>query len=202
MQFFQDEHFSWKILIIESFVIMMSVVLGFYLTGWRQEVAQEKKLDKALESIYSEIQYNQSQVEDLLPYYQTLRDTLDYLREKKGEGASLSLIEIPGFHGFKIPLLQNSAFETAQANGVFSSVDYDLTRKIFEIYNGQQRYEKSIDQITNGLILGEFDTVWDWYIVFRILGDSGKATKYYYSELLKTMQEKYNVQVQKKISSQ
>lgn len=201
MQFFQDEHFSWKILLIESFVIMMSVVLGFYLTGWRQEVAQEKKLDKALESIYSEIQYNQSRMEKLMPYYNVMSDTLEYLMDKKGGETALSLKEIPGFNTFKLPVLQVSAFKTAQANGILSNMDYELARNIFKVYNLQRKYKETINQITQGFISGDFDTVRDWFNVFEILAGRIYLVEIYYPELLKKMQEEYNVKVQERISN-
>ncbi len=46
MQFFRDEDFSWRIIAVESVVIMLSVFLAFVLTGWRQSSKQQKMCKK------------------------------------------------------------------------------------------------------------------------------------------------------------
>lgn len=161
MQFFRDEHFSWKVLLVESFVIMLSVFLAFVLSGWRRTSEEEKTVRKAMKSIAAEVSYNQNRMQMLLPEYKFMRDTLFHILKVKGEAAPMELTELPSDKGFTIPVFQSSAFETAQSTGALAAMDFEVAQKIFSAYRYQKLYADLVDQLITGLIMDKFNTVED-----------------------------------------
>lgn len=195
MQFFQDEHFSWKVLAVEAVVIMLSVVLGFTLNGWREAQGEQATVEAALQGIAEEVQHNQREIRPLTPYYRTMRDTLARLSAERGdEKTPVGIMEvakqIPGFGGLKIPMLRASAFETARSTGAISLMDFELADALYAAYQRQQYYESLIEDLQTELIAGDLETLEDWRRAFTVLANNGVDL---YPDLLKRLSEEHGI---------
>lgn len=194
MQFFQDEHFSWKILAVESVVIMLSVVLGFMLNGWRESRSEQERVQRGLQSIAVEVERNQREIAPLNPQYQAVRDSLQRLASEVGRETRIEPEEIPGFKGWRIPFLRSSSFETASSTGVLAAMEYDLADVLNATYRQQRFYNDIVDNITTGLVMNEFDTVEDWLYVYNILGNNAPfPSDRTYDDLLQILAEEHGV---------
>ena len=176
MQFFNDEDFSWRILAVEAVVIMLSVLLGFTLNGWRQSASEQETVDAALQSIAAEVQQNRSEMIRHLPYYRTMRDTLRYLAQQHGDSTIIQRSDILGFRGIKIPLLRSSAFETARSTGALSNMEFRLADALSSTYDYQRVYNGYIDNLTRIVVtdgFASFETIRDWSRMFTLLYNNG-----------------------------
>ncbi len=196
MQFFEgDENFSWRVLAIESLVIMLSVLLGFMLNGWRTSQGEQETVDAALQSIAAEVRYNKRELEQHLPYYRSMRDTLAYLASVRREDTAIETSEIPGFRGYDIPVLRPSAFETARSTGVLSDMEFELADALFSTYRIQTLYTGLLEKLTTGFIMGNFETIENWWMVFALMANNGGFAHESYPELLELLSEKYDIEV-------
>lgn len=190
MQFFNDEGFSWRVLAAESVVIMLSVLLGFTLNGWRESASQQETVDAALQSIAAEAQQNIRELEDRQPYYRSLRDTLAHLMAEKGPESPLRMQEVPGLHTIDLPELRTSSFEAVRSTGALSNMDFDLANTISEVYGLHDLYRRGIDQPTNRFLMGEFDTVGDYFRYYAMRINMGKRLPQRYAQLLSELEER------------
>ena len=216
MQFFNDEDFSWRVLAVESVVIMLSVLLGFTLNGWRQSASEQETVDAALQSIAAEARQNRNEMKRHLPYYRTMRDTLRQLAQQRGDSTNLQPSEIPGYRGVQIPLLRGSAFETARSTGALSNMEFHLADAVSSTYDYQRTYNGYLDKLT-GVVVTEgfegFETIRDWYRMFSLLYNNGvslmgknmrgakaenpRITSY--PALLNMLSEEHDVEVQRRV---
>lgn len=193
MQFFRDEDFSWRILAIESIVIMLSVLLAFVLTGWRESSEQQKTVEKALKSITIEIQYNQSRMERVLPYYKQMADTLNELLKEKGGNTPFSMVRNPDFPGVKFLSLQNSAWQTLKSTGVLTEMKFEVANQLSAIYRKQKGYTFILESLTKALIMGELNTLKDWWMAYGVLTDNSEFAPNLYPDMLRLLKEEYDI---------
>lgn len=195
MKFFKDKDFSWRVLLIESLVIMLSVLLGFMLNSWRQNNDQQKTVQKALKSIAIEVRYNQNQMQRLLPEYKFMRDTLHHISMLKGGKTPMKMTELPAGAKFSMPALRSPAFETAQSSGAMAAMDFETAQKIWTVYNFQKLYADLINQLTTGLILEKFNTVQDWQLAFKLLAGNGALVSKLYPDVLHQLEKEYDISI-------
>ncbi len=192
--FESDTNFSWRVLAIESLVIMLSILLGFTLNGWRQSASEQEAIDAALQSIAAEVRQNKQELEEHLPYYRTMRDTLEYLASVRGEETAIETGEIPGFRGYNIPLLRASAFQAARSTGTLSDMEFELANTLSSIYYFQSFYTDLIDKLTTGLVMDNFKNVGQWQMVFALMANNGDFPADLYSEMQNTLSEEYEIE--------
>ncbi len=202
MQFFEgEENFSWRVLGVESFVIMLSVLLGFTLNGWRQSSSELETVEAALRSIAAEVHYNEQRLENLLPYYRAMRDTLQHLLAVKGGDTPIEIDTLSAFRGWKIPLLRASAFQTARSTGALSQTDFDFANMVFRLYNIQDFYTEFTDALTKPILMSRFKFVEQWSKAFAGLANNGEGLYRRYNELLNTLREEHGIDVEQNTSA-
>jgi len=114
---------SWGQLIVESVLVVLSVLLALSLTAWYDHTQEQEKVRLALRSLHAELTQTNATLERLIPIHQahidTLRsDTLDF-----EVGVS-----------FRLRGVSTEAWTTAQQTGAVALMDYDVVAPISRVY--------------------------------------------------------------------
>lgn len=123
-------------------VIVASVLVALAADQWRQGRADRVLAAQALEGIRSEIARNLREVEQVLPYHDSLVVVLRSTPPPR-EGISLR----PAF-------IRNNAWESAQAAGVPVHLDFRVLSAVSEISELQRAYQDIVRMATQILYAG------------------------------------------------
>jgi len=140
---------TWSTLAIESVLIVLSVILGFLVTEWRQTQENEDLAQTAKENVLSEIESNYGDVMEAQLYHITLRDTLQSLDDPTPE--TVSRIVSSGFilsngsqrAGIVSPAnVLGTAWTTAQTTGAIRYLDLGDIQMLSSVYEAQDSYRQ------------------------------------------------------------
>jgi hypothetical protein len=151
------ENNAWGTLALESVLIVLSVVLGFLVTEWRQANENEALARTAQQSVLSEIQDNYRRVRRARRYHETMSDTL------RGVDAieTASRIISEGFQGqsgvANPATVQSAAWDMAQSTGAVRHMAWEDVNALAQTYTRQELYDRQIDWFGRAL----FDTATD-----------------------------------------
>lgn len=127
--------------IFESALIVASILVALALDEWREDREDAEMIQRALSSFLSEIQRNQSKVEESAPFNQGLRLVMArHYRNRDIESVD-EFVKMVG--SYDPVLLQSTAWETALATGSLAKMDYELVSALSMTYNLQDRYLKT-----------------------------------------------------------
>jgi hypothetical protein len=124
------------LLVLEAFVIILGVMLGFGVNEWRQQRADEQRTERALRSMAAEMTLNHGQLSGRLAYYRRILAGADSLR---AAGAELGpgLQALPGWRGAAPPLVRSASWAAAQATGAFERMDFATAEALANVYTLQ-----------------------------------------------------------------
>ena len=125
--------------IIESILIVLSILVALGLDGWRENRADEEFVRTALSNFLIEIQQNQIRVADAAPFNQGLRQVLNrhYVADDIASVEEfVSMVE-----SFSPAAPQSTAWDTALATGSLAKMDYNLVTALSMTYSLQDRYD-------------------------------------------------------------
>ena len=125
------KRFPWLQLTIEAVLIVLSVLLALALNQWRQNRQDRALAQQALQTLRLEIQANQAEVEQKLAYHKEIYDRVSEHPEQSG----ISL---------RTAFLRNTAWETVQATGAATHLDYEVAAAASAIHGMQQKYEQLV----------------------------------------------------------
>ena len=129
--------------VFEALLIIFSVILALVLNEYRNNLQVEKDLDIILSNVKTEIQSNNSTIEDLVVYHKKSIAEIDQML------ASDSAIDAStsdyGFDLFKVmpqgvfpTSLNNSAWEVAKSSETISQIDIDQAQFLSQVYAQQE----------------------------------------------------------------
>lgn len=180
---------SPAVLLIEIVAIFLSLSLAFLINEWRQNARDEATANHALTSIRTELLTNKRFIEDRLPYYRQMRDTLTQILQTSGDDILISEVELKGYRGVMPPLIRKSSLETAQSIGAFTNIKYQVADHIGMVYAFQDFYRDIIDKYITALTNGNLKTVRSLLNFFSELIVVGEELTTAYGELLAKMAE-------------
>ena len=125
--------------IIESILIVVSILIALGLDGWRENRADEEFVRTALSNFLIEIQQNQNRVADAAPFNQGLRIVLNqhYVADDIASVEEfVNMVE-----SFSSAAPQSTAWDTALATGSLAKMDYNLVTALSLTYSLQDRYD-------------------------------------------------------------
>lgn len=143
---------TWSTLAIESVLIVLSVVLGFAVTEWRQARENTALAQSAKQNVLSEIERNRAQVAEAQAYHEVLRDSLAHLNDPSAETVARLIRE--GFvlsngsrrAGIVSPAhVVSTAWSTAQTTGAIRHLDLEAIQMLSSVYETQGAYRKHRD---------------------------------------------------------
>lgn len=151
------ENKAWGTLALESVLIVLSVVLGFLVTEWRQANENEALARTAQQSILSEIEDNYRRVRRAHRYHETMSDTLSGI-DSIGTAARIISEGFQGQSGVANPAaMQSAAWDMAQSTGAIRHMEWADVNALAQVYTRQDFYDRQIDWFGRAL----FDTATD-----------------------------------------
>jgi hypothetical protein len=136
----QHRHRPASRLLLESVLIVVSILLAFGLNGW-WEARQDRNLARhALASFEKEIGQNRANLMDVMPYHLQLHDLVAGLSLAGSVRTFEDVRGLDGFEGFQPAFLTATAWSTAIATGALNHLDYDLVSELSSVYTFQDRF--------------------------------------------------------------
>lgn len=124
--------------ILESVLIVLSVLLGFALNAWGERRAEHRLADAALANFRREIEANLGELERVQPKHAEFAAQLAAAAATSDPGEGRSAFEIfAGLlpeGGLDVPPLREAAWETAVSTGALRLLEYDLAARLSETY--------------------------------------------------------------------
>jgi type II secretory pathway pseudopilin PulG len=127
-------------LVVESGLIVFSILLAFALNGWWQSRQRTRLAEQALANFRREIQLNRSRLQEVMPYHASLRDQFQVMLAGGNVRTFANLSEVEGFQGFRPAFLTNTAWQAALVTGALTYLDYDTVGRLSELYTLQDRF--------------------------------------------------------------
>ena len=121
---------------MESVLVVVSILLALAVDEWREERAFAQLADQSLGIFEREIRQNQARLEDAAPFHNGIRDLLGQAMDQKN--ASMDLRGI--MEGVEIPVILNTAWETALATGALTHMDVETVSALSLTYSIQDRF--------------------------------------------------------------
>ncbi len=121
---------------MESVLVVVSILLALAVDEWREERGFAELADQSLGIFEREIRQNQARLEDAVPFHNGIRDLLGQAMDQ--EGASMDLRSI--MEGVEIPVILNTAWQTALATGALTHMDVETVSALSLTYSIQDRF--------------------------------------------------------------
>lgn len=131
-------------ILIESFLIVFTVLLALALSEWRSNLKEERTKEVVLNNILQEIRDNQSDLKEKMEYHNQMSQKMgQYLNSDslwstlQYESAIEAIIQIMD-RGIQVPELQSTAWRSAELSGVVNSFDYETIYVLSNVYKVQE----------------------------------------------------------------
>jgi hypothetical protein len=137
-------------LLFESALIVLSVVLGFTASEWRQASADRDLAHRMLRNVRAEIEHNLAEVEARLPRHQKMVEAFRLADVSDSRSSAWDVIlanqkEHGG--GWDIALPREAAWDAAVSTGALRLIDYDIAAALSEIYGAQALLMRAVDHL-------------------------------------------------------
>jgi hypothetical protein len=140
--------------IIESVLIVVSILVALGLDSWRQTREDEEFVRTALSNFEIEVRQNKARIDDAAPFNRGLRIVLS---QHYGVGDIDTVDEFVNMVEIYSPAaLQSTAWDTALATGSLAKMEYGLVTALSLTYNLQERYDRSTRAGMSDLISPQF----------------------------------------------
>lgn len=130
---------------LEIFAIVVGVMLGFIVNEWRENRANLKIADHAMQSIAAEFRFNHQQMEEKYAYYSNIIGQIDSLRAAEEPVREMYGYQLNGFQGAVPPMLRSSAYNMVMTTGIIKDIPFEIANKLAFIYTVQNLIEKIDD---------------------------------------------------------
>jgi len=136
---------TWSTLAIESVLIVLSVILGFLVTEWRQTQENEARATSAKESVLAEITENYRQVTNAQAYHTMMRDSLQAYRDSSYQSVRKLVFRHQGIFDTAEP--QSVAWMTAQSTEAMRLLSFDTVKTLSYAYQHHDVYHREGEQV-------------------------------------------------------
>lgn len=142
-------------LVFEGTLIVFSVLLALTLDGWRQDAAEERRLNEALESLADELKFNRELLEQPrhLEYHRGLyRHYLALADSDSIDGADKAFKD-----GLRIARVRDTAWTSFMASDVSNRLPFALRAELAGIYGDQDGIDELFRLTIGGLVAARSD---------------------------------------------
>ena len=129
------DRITWKTIAVEVFSVVFAVLLALGLNSWREERKNIQLGKKAVASIVLEMKSNIAELDDAITNFNIRLDSLKLQQERLKNGSD----EESSF-GYDHPVLNKTAWNTANITQAVQYMDTKLVMDISEIYIVQDMY--------------------------------------------------------------
>ncbi len=128
-----------KRFLLEIFSIIFAVLLALALDSWRENLNEQKRIDRALQDIFLEVNSFMA-LEGALSFNNEQLDLLDSMIRLYEDGATT-----PFQGGVGRPEVKNLAWETSKESGIASGFNRQLSLDLAEVYVEFDRLQQILE---------------------------------------------------------
>lgn len=132
-------HLSLSDLLVETFSVLLGVLLALLINNWVQARQTRHKVAEAQASIHAELKADRERLDTMANYYQRINLQFD-AADKAGHPIA-HCDDLPDWKGLLTPLLVRASYDTAAGSGVFADMPFEQTSRIAGLYAELARYE-------------------------------------------------------------
>jgi hypothetical protein len=151
------EKISWKKILLEALLIVLSVLLALFINEWKSNHNEKKETRKMMDNIITEISNNQMFIDSLIPYHVSVFEKIQ--EAAINDSLEITFMENGYFEinaiaqkGVKQGDLQRIAWIVAKEEKISNRITFEESQILFSVYEQQSRVLKTIDRIID--ILG------------------------------------------------
>jgi hypothetical protein len=141
----------------EGVLIVVSVLLGFGLSEFREAQAERDLTGRVLDGIKAEIEYNMSVLEPFVPMHTQWMAALGNIDTSTGDQTGLEVFletrpPLPFDGTSPFPSLRRSAWDAAVAGGALRLIDYDISAALADVYGMQEQATANVQRLASGAL--------------------------------------------------
>jgi hypothetical protein len=124
----------------EALLIVLSVLLGFGVSEWRQASGDRELAERVLRNLHAELEHNRTELDQVLPRHREILDALVAAdaTDSTQSGWDVIFRVIQGVGGgMAPPALRRGAWDAAVSTGALRLLDYEVVAALSEIYERQ-----------------------------------------------------------------
>jgi hypothetical protein len=141
----------------EGMLIVVSVLLGFGLSEFREAQAERDLTGRVLDGIRAEIEHNLSVLEPFVPMHTQWMEALAKSDTSEGNQSGVEVwfatrppLPLDGTSPF--PSLRRSAWDAAVAGGALRLIDYDVAAALADVYGMQEQATANVQRLATGAL--------------------------------------------------
>lgn len=177
---------SLGLVALEALLLALGVFLGLLGDQWREDHDAQRLAEESLQRFASEITVNQTRVEHVLAYHDTLATIVD-------GWATMPDAQPTGFNGIGVARLEHGAWDLALATESLGDIEAELAFLLSRTYTAQTTYTNNADAVLQAVYAGVGDGLASIYPVLDSwLGDAEAQESLllaYYASALKRIDE-------------
>jgi hypothetical protein len=124
--------------LVESAFVVASILMALAVDEYSQNRDYADLADQSLRIFEREINQNRARVEDVAPYHQGIRQLLGQMRAT----TPAAMDSRPVMEGLTVPVLLDTAWETALATGAMAHMDFEIVSALSLTYSIQKDFEE------------------------------------------------------------
>ena len=132
-------HLQLSDLLVETFSVLLGVLLALLINSYVQERQTRHKVDEAQAGVRDELLANRQRVTTMSEYYHHIDELIN--AAMTGTHPPAHCDDIPQWKGLLTPLFVRAAYDTATTSGVFADATFESTRRIANLYAELSRLE-------------------------------------------------------------
>lgn len=129
-------------LLVEAASVMFAVLLALAVDSWQEERREQRRADRARESIVAEIASNRAEVSRAVAQSDTIRRDIARVAARIEQSDS-GMVEL----NLQFPILSAAAWTTAQTTGATQPLPFDWLLRVAQIYETQAVYARTSSEL-------------------------------------------------------
>ena len=138
-------------IILELSLIMIAVFAGLIANELRISHNNKENTQKVLAYLITEIEANANKVKSIIPYHQSIKDSLNSLSQtifvSKNKKLTFGDLISAMPKGFRIPRLESTGWQILNDTGAINHISLELAIVLSKVYNQQFFLGSKIDKI-------------------------------------------------------
>jgi hypothetical protein len=122
--------------LVESTFVVGSILMALAVDGWSENRGFAEIADQSLGIFQREILQNRARIADVNPYHAGIQDLLGKMRGEAPEAFEVRTV----MEGLEVPVLQNTAWQTAVATGALTHMEFEVVSALSLTYSLQDRF--------------------------------------------------------------
>jgi len=142
-----------KKIMIDMIPVILGILIALFINDWKQNIENERFLNKVLGSIEKEMKHNIEEFNSILPKQYAMIDTIEFYIDND----EISLTEIfAKTKGLQVPTVRNTSWKSF-LNSKMELVDFDVISKLTDIEESKVVMGKKLD-LMMGSLFNDFES--------------------------------------------